>query len=333
MNNKRKLSWLIIGGFLLLGAVCSSLASKNIESENNTSIWGNISNDLNTYTEKRVSGEGNDKIAIIRVNGEIFDSASGSTSLLSNDSGVTADDLIAQIDQAESDSAVRALLLNVNSPGGTAVAGQTIMERLEKFKKSGKKLYVAMREVAASAAYEISLPADKIFANPETQTGSIGVVLYLSNYEELYNKIGVKSVVIKSGEMKDIGNPDRAMTDAEKNLLQTMVDESYGNFVASVATWRKMDEAKVRELGDGRIFTGTQAKVNGLIDEVGNLSAVIDYAKKQSNISNATIVEYEKGPLGGFLGNIIGNISFLNSASSLLKQNDVNSKLMHLWVP
>jgi protease-4 len=94
-----------------------------------------------------------------------------------------------------------------------------------------------------------------------------------------------------------------------------------------------MDEAKVRELGDGRIFTGTQAKANGLVDEVGNVITVIDYAKQQLNLSNVSVVEYEKGPLGGILGNILSNISFLNTTSSLLKQNDVNSKLMHLWVP
>ena len=189
-----------------------------------------------------------------------------------------------------------------------------------------------MREVAASAAYEISLPADKIFANPETQTGSIGVVLYLSNYEELYNKIGISSVVIKSWEMKDIGNPDRKMTDAEKNLLQGMVDESYNRFVSSVAAHRKIDTAKVKELGDGRIFTGSQAKENGLIDEIGNLPAVITEAKNQANLKEATIVEYVTSSWQGLIGNVLGNISIFNS-SSIVNQKDVNSKLMHLWVP
>lgn len=333
MKDKRKIAWLIIGGLLIAGAIAGNL-NKSKQQAVNQSFWGGVEQKAESYSEQVLEGDGDSKIAIIRIDGTITDSAELSTSLLSSSGGVTAEEITSQISQAENDPNVRAVILQINSPGGTAVAGQTILERLAQFKNSGKKLYVAMREVAASAAYEISLPADKIFANQETETGSIGVIMSVPNYSELYGKLGISETVIKSGDKKDIGSASRAMTDEEKSIFQELVNESYNNFVANVAKWRKLDEAKVRQIGDGRIYTAAQAKEKGLIDEIGNMPAVIAAAKSGAGLSEATVVEYQKGLVGGFLSSLLQKVSANTGLSALLGVDNkaTTYQLMHMWV-
>lgn len=335
MNDRRKLAWLIIGGVLVVGLIGSNLSASKQSNKSSGGIWGSSGSGKFSETEL-VSGDSN-KVAIIKVEGELIDSISQPSSILSSATGASADQIVKQIDQAEKDKDVKAIILQINSPGGTAVAGQTIAERLGKFKDSGKKIYVAMREVAASAAYEISVPADKIYANAETMTGSIGVIMQLSNYQGLYDKLGVKDVTIKSGPEKDLGSATRPMTDTDRQILQTMVDESYSNFVATVAKWRKLDESKVRSLADGRVYTAKQAKDNGLIDEIGNLPAVIEAAKSGSGANNATVVEYSSGALGGLFSALFQKIAKANLLSSLLSDSNVqvnaSNQLMHIWKP
>ena len=334
MKDKRKIAWLVIGGVVILGLVSNSIGKK-MEPAKQSNFWSSVSS-TDTFTEKTLQSGSADKIAIIRIEGVLTDSSEQATSILSGSgSGATAEQIVKQIDQAEKDTNIRALILQINSPGGTAVAGQTVLERLAKFKDSGKKLYVAMREVAASAAYEISLPADKIFANQETETGSIGVIMQMPDYTGLYSKVGVSTITIKSGDKKDMGNPARTMTSDEKSILQVLVDESYNNFVAAVAKWRKIDDARVREIGDGRIYTAKQAKELGLIDEIANLPAIIDYAKSESGAKDPSVVQYQAGPLGGLLSSIFQKASLGSQLSSILGQEDLspNNQLMHLWMP
>lgn len=335
-HNRGKVAWLIIGGIFFLGIIANGIGKSAAQQKESKSIWKSLSPTENVSETEVTSGDKN-KIAVIKVDGEIIDSASEPGSILATATGASASQLVKQIDRAEEDPNVKALILQINSPGGTAVAGQTITERLGKFRSSGKKLYVSMREVAASAAYEISTPADKIFANPETMTGSIGVIMQLTNYQGLYDKIGLSDVTIKSGAEKDIGNPARPMTDVDRAILQAMVDESYNNFVATVAKWRKLDEQKVRDLADGRVYTAKQALGNGLIDELGNMPAVIEHAKKESALANPTVVEYGSGALGGIFGTLFQKVAAANNLSSLLTSGSEHispgNKLMHKWIP
>jgi protease IV len=170
------------------------------------------------------------------------------------------------LNKAENDSS-SLLVLSISSPGGSVAPTQEIYEHLVHFKqKSGKKVYVWMRDVAASGGYYIACPADKIFAMPSTITGSIGVILQLINYEELLAKIGIKEQNLKSGKFKDMGSPGQTLNPEVQLLLQNLVDEQFELFFQTVLKHRNIPQQKLRDLTQGQIFTGSQAQKNGLID-------------------------------------------------------------------
>lgn len=213
-----------------------------------------------------------DRVAVINIEGTIVSGGDVQDSLFQQSTGVTSGSIMRQIREAAADDSVKALLLNINSGGGSATAAEEIGRELKRFKEKTKKPIVAtMGDMGASAAYWIAAcSSDKIYANSTTLTGSIGVYMPYMNTQELFKKIGIKTDKIKSGPYKDILSNDRPMTDAEKILLQNMVNEIYNEFITVVVTGRKMDEAHVRNLADGRIYTGSQAKNLGLVDELGN---------------------------------------------------------------
>ena len=151
-----------------------------------------------------------------------------------------------------------------------------------------------MGSVAASGGYYIACASDRIVANPGTITGSIGVIMEFTNIEELFKKIGIKGVVLKSGEHKDIGSPFREMTPDEKKIVQDVIDNVHQQFIEAVAKGRKMDREKVVQIADGRILTGEQAKQLGLVDEMGNLQDAIDVAAKMVGIVGKPNVIYPK---------------------------------------
>ncbi|MBM2838890.1 MAG: sppA [Deltaproteobacteria bacterium] len=191
-------------------------------------------------------GFGKDKVAVVTVKGIIIDSKS----------------VIEQLHEADKSSDVKAIVIRVNSPGGGVGASQEIYREVSKIKD--KKVVVSMGSVAASGGYYIACGVDKIYANPGTLTGSIGVLMEFANFEELFGKIGLKGYVVKSGEFKDIGSPLRPMSDSERELLQGVIDNTYKQFVGVVAKGRKLPEDYVKGLADGRIFTGEQAKLMNL---------------------------------------------------------------------
>ncbi len=202
--------------------------------------------------------------------------------------------IIDYLRQAQENSSVKAIVLRVNSPGGSVVASNEIYEEL---KKIDKPVVVSMGEVAASGGYYISCTADKIVVNPSTLTGSIGVIAQLLNVEELTDDIGVKVITIKSGPHKDEGSPFREMTKEEKEIWQKIIDESYDQFVGIVAEGRGLPEKEVRKLADGRIYTGQQAVELGLADELGNLQRAIDLAAELGEIEGKPrLIEYRRPP-------------------------------------
>lgn len=217
------------------------------------------------------------RVAVIRVNGPIVggddaDMAWGSPS------STTSGALMRQFRKARQDDSVQAVLLRVNSPGGSAAATQEAAAELQKLKDSGKPVVVSMGDTAASGAYWLAAYGDKIYANPSTITGSIGVYMSYYDVQGLSEKLGVREEKIKSGPHKDIFSPFRPMTEEERRLTQNMVDDMYEQFVAVVAEQRHMDGEKVRSLADGRVFTGVQAKEAGLVDELGNYYDALGYA-------------------------------------------------------
>lgn len=228
-------------------------------------------------SDKKTIHNGDGYVAVIRVEGPIVGAADMPSNLFSGGTTASSGRLMKEIRQAAADPAAKAVLLRINSPGGSATASQEIGDEIDRLKASGKPLVVSMGDMCASGGYWLAAKGDRIFANPSSMTGSIGVYIGYTNYEELMGKLGINNDKIKSGAHKDILSPDRPMTPEERTLVQGMVDDIYEQFVDVVATGRQMDPQHVRELADGRIFTGRQAQAAGLVDEMGNYYDALDY--------------------------------------------------------
>lgn len=208
-----------------------------------------------------------EKVAVLPITGLIADS----------------DTTIEHLKKFVKDDSVKAIVIRINSPGGGVGPSQEIYEEVKK--AQGKKIVVAsMGALAASGGYYIACATQRIYANPGTITGSIGVIMQFINVQDLIGKIGVKGMVVKSGSFKDIGSPVRKMRPEERKLLKSVVDNVHGQFVAAVAEGRKMDLDDVTEIADGRIFSGEQAKGLGLVDELGNLEDAVAGAGKLAKI-------------------------------------------------
>ena len=218
-----------------------------------------------------------DKVAIIEIKGVIAQSS----------------DVIEELLQYREDHGVKAIVLRIDSPGGGVGPSQEIYEEILKVRKE-KKVVTSMGSVSASGGYYIACASDVIVANPGTITGSIGVLMQFSSFEELFKKIGIKGVTLKAGAYKDAGSPFREMTPEEKRLMQLVLDNVHNQFIQAVAKGRNLDPAKVTEYADGRIFTGEQAKEYGLVDKMGNLQDAIEEAARLGNITGKPNVIYPR---------------------------------------
>lgn len=252
---KSNVTWIVIIGLLALGAFCVLL------------VIGALA-----LSDGGGFGLGGDRIAVIPVEG-VIDSA-------------MAKKVNQNLKQYGDDERVKAILLRVDSPGGGVAASEEIYRAVKRVKEEKKKkIVVSMSQVAASGGYFISAPADHIFANSSTVTGSIGVIAEWMNLKDLAEWAKVKPVVFKSGEFKDTGNPTRDLTDREKQYFQAMIDELYNQFVKVVLDGRKdrgpedkkLNEERVRALADGRVYTGETALANGLVDKIGDYRDALKY--------------------------------------------------------
>ncbi len=221
-----------------------------------------------------------DKVAVLRVEGPILDSKA----------------TIEELTEYVKDPSVKAIVLRVDSPGGVVPPCQEIYEEVKKA-VAKKKIIVSMGSAAASGGYYISAPATRIFANPGTLTGSIGVIMELPNIEGLLNKVGVKAEVIKSGKYKDMASMFRSMGGKERNILQGVLDDVHQQFIDVVAEGRKMSPEEVKKIADGRVFTGRQAMNAGLVDEMGDLEDAIKAAGRLAGIKGEPTVVTKKEKL------------------------------------
>ena len=217
------------------------------------------------------------RVALVRIEGPILDSK----------------DTVEEIQEYARDNSIKALILRIDSPGGAVAPSQEIYAEVKKT-VAKKAVVVSMGSVAASGGYYIACPATKIVANPGTLTGSIGVIMEIPNIEGLMNKIGVKTEVIKSGKNKDIGSAFRTMKPEERELLQGVMDNVHEQFIRAVAEGRKMNIEDVRKIADGRIFTGEQAKGQGLVNELGTLDDATKAAAKLAGIKEEPEVVTKK---------------------------------------
>ncbi len=197
--------------------------------------------------------------------------------------------LAQKIEKLKDNKRVVALVLRVDSPGGSVGASQEIYRAIERFRETGKPVVVSMGNVAASGGYYVSAAANYIFANPGTITGSIGVIITHVAYKDLMNKLGIKATAIKSGKFKDTLSPFRELTGEEKEYLERTVKEVYEQFLQAILKYRKdkISEEKLREIADGRVFSGKVAKELGLVDELGSLYDAINKAKELAGYPNA----------------------------------------------
>jgi len=236
------------------------------------------------------AGFGDGSIALIYIEGPI--AASGSAGVFS--SAVNPGDIIDQLKEAEDDDDIAAVVLRINSPGGTASAGQEIYEQVKKLQKH-KPVVVSIADVGASAAYLLASPAQKIISTPSSLVGSIGTIITVPNYQGLYKKLGINYTVISQGKYKDIGNPNRPLTAEETAILRKQSKIVYEQFIDAVAAGRHMPRDKVAKLATGLAFLGVEGRKVGLIDKLGNFQDAIDEAAKLGKIKGEPdIVEFNQ---------------------------------------
>ncbi|MHB8086374.1 MAG: signal peptide peptidase SppA [Dehalococcoidia bacterium] len=245
------------------------------------------------------------KVAVISLNG-VIQIESGSS--VFSGSAITPDDVRKQLERAQNDFSVKAIVIQVNSPGGDVSACQEIVYAMQKVKKP---VVISMRSVAASGGYYISAKANKIIALPSTLTGSIGVISEIPNLKGLFDKIGVNMEIVKSGKYKDMYSGMSELTPDERAIIQKTNDELYGEFINIVAEGRHMDPDKVKELATGQAYTGLQAKELGLVDELGGLQTAVDEAAKLASIENPQVEYYHPQSAGLFAMLFGGNNSTL----------------------
>lgn len=234
--------------------------------------------------------KGGPKVGVIRIEGVISSSSGGDVWGVS---GSSLEEVRKALKEAAKREDIKAVVIRLDSPGGTVPAAQEISREIGMIKRKNKPVVASMGDVAASGAYWVACSCDEIMANPGTITGSIGVIMELMNYQELLNKLGVRTEVIKSGEFKDIGSATREMNSYEKKLLEEMVRDSYEQFALAVKEGRKgkLDENKLNEILDGRVFTGRQAQKVGLVDKIGGLSDAVALAAKMAGIKGEPQIE------------------------------------------
>ncbi len=299
-ERNNRLLWIVVGGGALL-----FLALLAISALVYVSGGGDSSSGLSF---------GSNQVALIEVEGIIVDSK----------------EFTEQLKDFGSRSGVRAVVLHLNTPGGGVAASQEMYEAVRRFRaQSRKKVVASMSSVAASGGYYLACAADKIFANPGSITGSIGVISEWYNYGDLLRWAKLENVVFKSGPFKDSGSPSRPLTEAEKAYFQHLIDNMYGQFVSAVADGRKMDVRKVRELADGRVYTGLEARGNGLIDELGTLQDAIAAAGKMAGISGEPKIITPAKKSVSLLDLLLGDARTVLRLDS--DRSESNIRFQYLW--
>jgi len=246
---------------------------------------------------------GKGKVAVIRLSGSIADSTQQG---LLTAGGINPKLVRDYLRKAESDGGVKAVVLRIDSPGGSAAASQEIAWEIRRFRENtGKPVVISMGDVAASGGYYISAYADKIVANPGSLTGSVGVITHFVYIEGLLDKLGLELETVKTGEHKDMGI--RPLTEEQRRIMQDITDSLYEQFVAAVAEGRGLPVAEVRRLATGQLYTGAQALNLGLVDELGGLDTAIDLAASLAGVSIPVIEEYS--PPASFFGKLLGGLS------------------------
>jgi protease-4 len=241
-----------------------------------------------------------------------------------------------ELKKAAEDKDVRALVVRLNTPGGTVTASDIIYRELMLFRERTKVPVIAMMmDVAASGGYYIALAADTIVAHPTTVTGSIGTILVTANVEGLMQKVGVAATTIKSAEHKDMGSPFRAMTPDERKIFQSVIDELQRQFVAKVVERRRLPGDDARLLADGRIYTAPQALGHRLVDSIGYVPDAIDAAKRAAGVTEAKVIVYKRPReyRATYYAQARTEAGALDAVAQFAASAGVGPKFLYLWAP
>jgi len=221
---------------------------------------------------------GGPKVAVVEIEGIIVDGAAA----------------VRELREHADNPSIKAVVLRINSPGGVVAPTQEIFAAIQRARKAGKPVVASLGAVAASGGYYVAVAADKIYANPGTLTGSIGVVMQLANLEGLLKKVGVDYVVVKAGAYKDVGNFARTMSPEERKMLQALLDDVYSQFVEAVSEGRGLEKKDVLAFAEGRIYSGQQALALKMVDELGGFEEAVEAAGKLANISGRPKLVYPR---------------------------------------
>ena len=297
----------------------------------------NLGPSIGTLEEVTIEGEGPGKILLVNLDGVINNkkdrTLSGSTLRLG-----MVEEIRSIIDKAEKDDKIKALLIKMNSPGGTVTASDIIFHLLKTYKEKSKvRIYIQVMDLAASGGYYIALAGDEIIAHPTSLIGSIGVIALKVNLQELMSKVGVSWEIVKSGDKKDFMSPFRAFTKEERELFQGAIDRLHNRFVTLIAKNRSsLDISEVRSLADGRVFDAEEAKGLNLIDHIGYITDTLHMIKSDLNNSSLKLVTYHRND--DFQGNIYSQFQKPTSFNLInldlgFNPNSLSPYFMYIWSP
>lgn len=319
-SNSPLKKWLISLVFLyFIGIICAFVIISKSANSKISSFSRDKDRDIISSTISKRSA-----VAVVPVYGIIYQDTG--SSLVERGSRI----IVSRLKRLAKDKNVRAIVLDINSPGGSVGAVQEIYSTILKLKAETKKPFVAhFGEVSASGGYYIASACDKIISHGGTITGSIGVIFNVGNIEGLFKKLGIKSTVIKSGKYKDIGSMTREMTKEEREILQSMIDDSYNSFLNAVSLGRKIPIDKLKNIADGRVFTGNQALKAGLVDKIGDFQDALDEAGIMAGLGkNPNIIRARTYSFDEILDILDSKFSFLNKIPDL--KNDF-PRLEYRW--
>lgn len=326
MKTKQIIS-IVITGVVIIAVGITGVASNVIGSKlikQNKTETSSIVKDMFSS----VSGDSNielpnkDFVGVINIEGEIGASSSNS---LTSDSTYNHDFYLKYIEKMEKSDKNKGILLYVDSPGGAVYESDEMYLKLMEYKEKTKRpIWAYFASQACSGGYYISMAADKIYANRNCWTGSIGVIVSLTNCKKLYDKLGIKEIDITSGKNKAMGSQGLELTKEQRGILQSLVDEAYDQFVGIVADGRKMDKSAVKKIADGRIYSAKQAKEINLVDEVGSLKdEKRAFAKEAGFSEDITYYTPEKASLSGMFSSIFGAVKDIVPKSDIDLAEDI----------
>ncbi|MBK8274713.1 MAG: signal peptide peptidase SppA [Nitrospira sp.] len=285
--------------------------------------------------EMQVDGSGKAKVLLVEISGMI--SSQEKDGFRSTPSMIAS--VKEQLTRAAKDEQIKAVVLRINTPGGTVTASDIIYHELKTFKANRKVPIVAsIMDLGTSGGYYIAAAADRVLAHPSSVTGSIGVIMLTVNAKGLLEKIGVDATAVTSGPRKDMGSPFRTMTTEERAIFQGLIDSFYQRFLTIVQEGRsnlQMDQ--IKRLADGRIYTGEQAKEAGLVDEIGYLEDAVAVAKKRAGLTEARVVTYQRP--GEYSNNVYSKLAVPSGLAGLADFDLATlvrggtPQFMYLWMP